>query len=177
VASKPRFTRIPKTTALVSAGVPAEAIGTYTALADHANNKTGLCWPKMETLAATLNRSVRTIQRHLHLLKELGLIESRWTSGFLIREELNYYEHPLYPPKNLLLMATSGCLATLHHRRHRNPMTKHSKNSGRSKQNDGLMAMSGSSISRAPYNTIRVGDPLSSRECSVFGFRLLSLEW
>jgi hypothetical protein len=75
VAGKPRFTRIPKTTQLIQAGVPAEVIGTYTALADYANNKTGLCWPKMETLAATLNRSVRTIQRHLHLLKELGLIE------------------------------------------------------------------------------------------------------
>jgi hypothetical protein len=34
-----------------------------------------LCWPKMETLAKTLGRSVRTVQRHLHLLKELGLIE------------------------------------------------------------------------------------------------------
>src|SRR5215217_5599057 len=29
----------------------------------------------METLAKTLGRSVRTVQRHLHLLKELGLIE------------------------------------------------------------------------------------------------------
>ena len=29
----------------------------------------------METLARTLNRSVRTIQRHLHLLRKLGLIE------------------------------------------------------------------------------------------------------
>jgi hypothetical protein len=29
----------------------------------------------METLARTLNRSVRTIQRQLHLLKDLGLIE------------------------------------------------------------------------------------------------------
>jgi len=75
VAGKPRFTRIPKTTALIQAGVPAEAIGTYCCLADYANNKTGLCWPKMETLAATLNRSVRTVQRHLHLLRELGLIE------------------------------------------------------------------------------------------------------
>ena len=46
-----RFTRIPKTSELVSAGVPAEAIPTYCVLADHANNKTGLCWPKMETLA------------------------------------------------------------------------------------------------------------------------------
>jgi hypothetical protein len=29
----------------------------------------------MQTLASTLNRSVRTVQRHLHLLKELGLVE------------------------------------------------------------------------------------------------------
>jgi DNA-binding transcriptional ArsR family regulator len=75
VAAKPKFTRIPKTTELIAAGVPAEAIGTYCCLADYANNKTGLCWPKMETLAATLNRSVRTVQRHLHMLRELGLIE------------------------------------------------------------------------------------------------------
>ena len=75
MAAKPKFTRIPKTTALIEAGVPTEVIPTYCSLADHANNKTGLCWPKMETLAAILNRSVRTVQRHLHLLKELGLIE------------------------------------------------------------------------------------------------------
>src|SRR5919112_807203 len=60
---------------LLEAGVPTEAIPTYCALTDYANNKTGLCFPKMETLAETLNRSVRTVQRHLHLLKELGLIE------------------------------------------------------------------------------------------------------
>ena len=70
-----KFTRIPKINELVSQGVPTEAIPTYCALSDYANNKTGLCWPKMATLAATLNRSVRTIQRHLHLLRELGLIE------------------------------------------------------------------------------------------------------
>jgi GntR family transcriptional regulator len=75
VAEKPKFTRIPKTTVLLTAGVPTEVIPTYCCLADHANNKTGLCWPKMETLAGILNRSARTIQRHLHLLKELGLIE------------------------------------------------------------------------------------------------------
>jgi DNA-binding transcriptional ArsR family regulator len=75
VAAKPKFTRIPKVEALVLAGVPTEAIPTYCALADYANNKSGLCWPKMETLAKTLGRSVRTVQRHLHLLKELGLIE------------------------------------------------------------------------------------------------------
>jgi hypothetical protein len=75
VAGKPKFTRIPKMVILIQSGVPAEAIPTYCALADHANNKTGLCWPKMETLAKILNRSVRTVQRHLHLLKKAGLIE------------------------------------------------------------------------------------------------------
>ena len=73
--AKPKFTRIPKVRDLMEAGVPAEAIPTYCALTDYANNKTGLCWPKMETLANTLGRSVRTVQRHLHLLKELGLVE------------------------------------------------------------------------------------------------------
>ena len=73
--TKAKFTRVPKVPDLVAAGVPTEAIATYCSLADHANNKTGLCWPKMETLAQILNRSVRTIQRHLHLLRELGLIE------------------------------------------------------------------------------------------------------
>jgi DNA-binding transcriptional ArsR family regulator len=75
VPAKPKFTRIPKVRDLIEAGVPAEAIPTYCALTDYANNKTGLCWPKMETLAKTLCRSVRTVQRHLHLLKELGLVE------------------------------------------------------------------------------------------------------
>ncbi len=72
---KPKFTRIPKMRDLIEGGVPTEAIPTYCALADYSNNKTGLCWPKMETLAKTLGRSVRTVQRHLHLLKELGLVE------------------------------------------------------------------------------------------------------
>ena len=70
-----RFTRIPKTEALIASGVPTEVIPTYCALADYSNNKTGECFPKMETLAKTLKRSVRTVQRHLHLLKEKGLIE------------------------------------------------------------------------------------------------------
>ena len=71
----PKFTRIPKVKDLAHAGVPTEAIPTYCALSDYANNKTGLAWPKMQTLAKTLNRSVRTVQRHLHLLREIGLIQ------------------------------------------------------------------------------------------------------
>lgn len=72
---KQSFTRIPKTSHLVSQGVSLEAIPTYCALADHANNKNGLCWPRMDTLASTLGRSVRTVQRHLHELRRLGLVE------------------------------------------------------------------------------------------------------
>jgi DNA-binding transcriptional ArsR family regulator len=75
VAVRSRFTRIPKVNDLILAGVPTEVIPTYCALADYSNNKTGLCWPRMETLARRLSRSPRTIQRHLHLLKEKGLIE------------------------------------------------------------------------------------------------------
>ncbi len=75
MAVRSRFTRIPKVQDLILEGVPTEVIPTYAALADHANNKTGLCWPRMETLARRLSRSPRTIQRHLHLLKEKGLIE------------------------------------------------------------------------------------------------------
>lgn len=75
MAVRSRFTRIPKVSDLILAGVPTEVIPTYCALADYSNNKTGLCWPRMETLARRLSRSPRTIQRHLHLLKEKGLIE------------------------------------------------------------------------------------------------------
>jgi DNA-binding transcriptional ArsR family regulator len=75
VAAKSGFTRIPKVQQLMLSGVPVEAIPTYCALADHANNKNGLCWPKMQTLARILGRSARTVQRHLHTLKELGLVE------------------------------------------------------------------------------------------------------
>ncbi len=75
MAVRSRFTRIPKVYDLILAGVPTEVIPTYAALADYSNNKTGLCWPRMETIARRLSRSPRTIQRHLHLLKEKGLIE------------------------------------------------------------------------------------------------------
>ena len=75
MAVRSRFTRIPKVHDLILAGVPTEVIPTYCALADYSNNKTGLCWPRMETLARRLSRSPRTVQRHLHLLKEKGLVE------------------------------------------------------------------------------------------------------
>jgi DNA-binding transcriptional ArsR family regulator len=101
VPAKPKFTRIPKMRDLVEAGVPAEAIPTYCALTDYANNKTGICWPKMETLARILGRSVRTIQRHLHLLKELGLIE-------FVERRRNRGRYSSYTYRVLHIMRTTG---------------------------------------------------------------------
>jgi DNA-binding transcriptional ArsR family regulator len=75
VAVRSRFTRIPKVHDLILAGVPTEVIPTYAALADYSGNRTGLAWPRMESLARRLRRSPRTIQRHVKLLTELGLVE------------------------------------------------------------------------------------------------------
>ena len=75
MALRQKFTRMPKTEVLMEAEVPAYAIGTLCMLSDHANSKSGLCWPSMNRLARILGLSVRTVQRHLHLLKDQGLIE------------------------------------------------------------------------------------------------------
>ncbi len=50
-------------------------IPVYAALADYAGNKDGLCWPRMSTLADTLNLSTRTVQRHVAALVAAGLVE------------------------------------------------------------------------------------------------------
>lgn len=70
-----RYTELPKVHELVGLGVRPELIYTYAALSDYANNRTGLCYPQMKTIAGMLGRSVRTIQRHLHELADFGLIE------------------------------------------------------------------------------------------------------
>jgi DNA-binding transcriptional ArsR family regulator len=102
VPRKPKFTRIPKVEELVGNGVPAEAISTYCALSDYANNKSGLCWPKMGTLAKTLGRSIRTAQRHLHLLKDRGLIE------FVERRRNNRGRFSSYLYRVVHISATTG---------------------------------------------------------------------
>ena len=75
MAAKQKFTRIPKTEELIGAEVPPYAIATLCVLSDHANSKSGLCWPSMNRLARILGCSVRTVQRHLHTLKDQGIIE------------------------------------------------------------------------------------------------------
>ncbi len=75
MAARRTFTRIPKMVLFRRAGAPAYLVGTYCALADYASNEDGVCWPRMDTLASTLGISVRTVQRHLTALRELGLVE------------------------------------------------------------------------------------------------------
>jgi DNA-binding transcriptional ArsR family regulator len=117
VPAKPKFTRIPKVQELTYSGVPTEVIPTYCALSDYAHNKNGLCWPKMETLAKTLGRSVRTVQRHLHLLKELGLIE-------FVERRRQRGKFSSYLYRVLHIVRTTG---------HARPMGKHTPNKRRTK--------------------------------------------
>ncbi len=141
-AGRPRFTRIPKTYDLIQAGCPTSVIPTYAALSDYSNNKTGLCWPKMETLARTLGRSARTVQRHLRLLKDLGLIE------FVERKRDGRGRFGAYVYKVLHIIAStsskttgqSGPMAPLNRKtkRSNNPLTpKKSKDDQRKRRREG----------------------------------------
>jgi len=44
------------------------------ALADHANGQTGLCIPGQKSLADQCSMSVRTVQRHIQVLEDSGLL-------------------------------------------------------------------------------------------------------
>nr|MDP9479208.1 helix-turn-helix domain-containing protein [Actinomycetota bacterium] len=80
------FTRTLKVEHLRARGCPVEAVATYLCLSDHAHNRTGVAWPSMSRMAAILGRSVRTIQRHVHQLVRLGLVElverRRWRGRY-----------------------------------------------------------------------------------------------
>lgn len=105
-----KFSRIPLPAEFTD--VPREAIATYTVLASYANNKTGLCWPKMETLAKTLGCSVRTVQRHLSALRDSGMV--RYVDRRRVRGRFSSYTYQLV---HFLKYATTG---------HRRPPVKRS---------------------------------------------------
>lgn len=101
-----KFSRIPLPAEF--SGIPREAIATYAVLASYADNKTGLCWPKMETLASTLQCSVRTVQRHLVALREAGMV--RFVDRRRVRGRFSSYTYQLV---HFLRYATTG------HERHK----------------------------------------------------------
>ena len=106
-----KFTRIPKMVMFQRAGAPAYLVGTYCALADYASNENGLCWPRMDTLASTLNLSVRTVQRHLTALREAGLIE------FVDRRRTSRGRFSSWTYRLLLMVSFSKSSTTGHSRR------------------------------------------------------------
>jgi len=72
-------------------------------------------------------------------------MDGRLLPAGLIGEELNQYQLPLNPLKNLSQKAMSGCLGRLHHLRSKLLMIRKSKNSERRKQNEEQKATNGSS--------------------------------
>ncbi len=73
--AKTKFTRLPKANELVDRGVPREVLPTLWKLADYASNRNGMCWPEMATIASALRVSVRTVQRHIDRLEEVGVLK------------------------------------------------------------------------------------------------------
>lgn len=75
-----KFNRIPKAEDLIpelrECGVGLHVLPTYLALLDHANNKTGRCWPSINRLASILGLCRRTVERHLECLRSAGLVLS-----------------------------------------------------------------------------------------------------
>jgi DNA-binding transcriptional ArsR family regulator len=127
--SKSKFTRVPKVTTLVAAGVPLHAVPTYLALADHADNKTGSTFVSVARVAEVLKVCRRTVERHIKALEDAGVIKrqrqrrakrGRFSSclrilvsfaGFTVRQrrgdrgrpsDSSLTKHALSPPKSPL---------------------------------------------------------------------------
>jgi Helix-turn-helix domain len=78
VAGKKKFNRIPKTEDLIpqlrEAGIGLHVLPTYLCLLDHCNSKTGRAWPSINRMSRILGLCRRTVERHMRLLCEAGLV-------------------------------------------------------------------------------------------------------
>ena len=77
MARRKKFNRVPKTEDLIpqlrEAGVGLHVLPTYLCLLDHADSK-GRCWPSINRMARILGLCRRTVERHVRLLSEAGLV-------------------------------------------------------------------------------------------------------
>jgi hypothetical protein len=77
VARRKKFNRVPKTEDLIpqlrEAGVGLHVLPTYLCLLDHTDGR-GRCWPSINRMARILGLCRRTIERHVRLLCEAGLV-------------------------------------------------------------------------------------------------------
>jgi pyocin large subunit-like protein len=78
VARRKKFNRVPKTEDLIpqlrEAGIGLHVLPTYLCLLDHCNSKTGRAWPSINRMARILGLCRRTVERHMRLLCEGGLV-------------------------------------------------------------------------------------------------------
>jgi len=58
-----------------AAEMGAIGVAVYAVLQRYADRTTGQCWPRVSTMAATLNLSTRCVQKYLRHLARLGLID------------------------------------------------------------------------------------------------------
>jgi hypothetical protein len=74
---KKKFNRIPKTEDLIpklrEAGIGLHVLPTYLCLLDHTDTR-GRCWPSINRMARILGLCRRTVERHIRLLCEGGLV-------------------------------------------------------------------------------------------------------
>jgi Helix-turn-helix domain len=77
VAGKQKFNRVPKTQDLIpqlrAAGIGLHVLPTYLCLLDHTDTR-GRCWPSINRMARILGLCRRTVERHMRLLCEAGLV-------------------------------------------------------------------------------------------------------
>jgi len=77
VARRKKFNRVPKTEDLIpqlrEAGVGLHVLPTYLCLLDHTDGR-GRCWPSINRMARILGLCRRTVERHVRLLCEAGLV-------------------------------------------------------------------------------------------------------
>jgi hypothetical protein len=77
VARRTKFNRVPKTEDLIpqlrEAGVGLHVLPTYLCLLDHTDGR-GRCWPSINRMARIIGLCRRTVERHVRLLCEAGLV-------------------------------------------------------------------------------------------------------
>jgi hypothetical protein len=77
VARRKKFNRVPKTEDLIpqlrEAGVGLHVLPTYLCLLDHTDGR-GRCWPSINRMARIIGLCRRTVERHVRLLCEAGLV-------------------------------------------------------------------------------------------------------
>ena len=77
MARRKKFNRVPKTEDLIpqlrEAGVGLHVLPTYLCLLDHTDGR-GRCWPSINRMARILGLCRRTVERHVRLLCEAGLV-------------------------------------------------------------------------------------------------------